>query len=154
MTITPVEFRQTLGRWPSGVTVVTMQDGDTVHGITVSAFSSLSLEPPLVGVAIAHKARSHGLLKRVPRYAVSILSADQSDLSEHFAGRPVALEEHPFEVFDELPVVRGAVAQIACTIEQRVEVGDHTIYVGRIDTSRLADGDPLAYHMGGYRQLS
>ncbi len=153
MPITPVEFRQTLGHWPSGVTVVTMQDGDDVHGITVSAFSSLSLEPPLVGVAIARKARSHGMLDRLPRYAVSILRDDQRDLSEHFAGRPVALEEHPFETFDELPVIRGAIAQIVCSVTDRLEVGDHTIYVGRIDASRLGEGAPLAYHKGAYRHL-
>lgn len=154
MSIDPVEFRQTLGRWPSGVTVVTMQDGDSVHGITVSAFSSLSLDPPLVGVAIGRKARAHGFLETVQRYAVNILRADQQYLSERFAGRPVELSEDPFERFEGLPVLRGAVAQIACTIVDRVATGDHTLYVGRLDASRLSDDEPLVYRLGAYRALS
>lgn len=154
MPIDPVQFRQTLGRWPSGVTVVTMEDGDSVHGITVSAFSSLSLDPPLVGVAIGRKARAHGYLERLPRYAVNVLRSDQRHLSEHFAGRPVELSEDPFERFHDLPVLRGAVAQIACTIVDRVATGDHTLYVGRIEASQLSDAEPLLYQLGAYRQLA
>lgn len=153
MPIDPTQFRQTLGRWPSGVTVVTMQDRDDVHGITVSAFSSLSLEPPLVGVAIGHKARAHAFLERLPRYAVNVLRADQRYLSERFAGRPVELSEDPFERFHDLPVLRGAVAQIACTIVDRVVTGDHTLYVGRIEASCVSDDEPLVYHLGTYRAL-
>ena len=154
MSIDPVQFRQTLGRWPSGVTVVTMQDGEAVHGITVSAFSSLSLDPPLVGVAIGRKARAHGFLERVPRYGVSVLRSDQQYLSERFAGRPVELADDPFERFEDLPVLRGAVAQIACTIVDRVATGDHTLYVGRIEASRLSDDAPLVYRLGAYQQLT
>ena len=153
MSIDPLEFRQTLGRWPSGVTVVSMRDGEAVHGITVSAFGSLSLDPPLVGVAIGRKARAHGLLERLPRYAVSVLRADQRRLSDRFAGRPVELDGDPFERFDALPVIVGAVAQIACTIVDRVATGDHTLYVGRIDASRISDDEPLVYRMGEYRAL-
>lgn len=153
MSIDPVQFRQTLGRWPSGVSVVTMQEDEHVHGITVSAFASLSLDPPLVGVAIGRKARAHGLLQRVPRYAVSVLAADQQHLSDRFAGRPIELPEDPFERFDGLPVLRGAVAQLACTIVDRVDTGDHTLYVGRIDASHLGDHEPLVYRLGAYRTL-
>ena len=153
MPIPPTEFRQTLSRWPSGVTIVSVRDGETEHGITVSAFSSLSLEPPLIGVAIARRARAHGFLERVPCFAVSVLREDQRHLSEHFAGRPVDLAEPPFEPLGELPVVRGAVAQIVCTIVQRLPVGDHTLYVGQIDVARVSDEAPLAYHRGGYHRI-
>jgi len=153
MPITPPEFRQTLGRWPSGVTVVTMRDGEAVHGITVSAFSSLSLEPPLIGVAIARKARAHAFLERLPRFAVSVLSDDQRHLSEHFAGRPIVIADAPFEEVDGLPLIRGALAQLVCTTVQRVPVGDHTLYVGQIELSRVGEQAPLAYHRGEYRRL-
>jgi flavin reductase (DIM6/NTAB) family NADH-FMN oxidoreductase RutF len=99
MPIDPIEFRQALGRWPSGVTVVTMRDGELIHGITVSAFSSLSLEPPLIGIAIARRARAHGFLARLSSFAVNVLERDQQHLSERFAGRPVVLAEPPFEEF-------------------------------------------------------
>ncbi len=154
MPIPPLEFRQTLGHWPSGVTVVTMRQGDTTHGITVSAFSSLSLEPPLVGIAIARKARSHGFLQRVERFGVSVLREDQRGLSEHFAGRPSELEGSPFEEYEGLPVLRGAVAHLACDIVQSVDVGDHTLYVGRIEAASVSDEAPLVYHRGGYHRLS
>ncbi len=154
MPISPAEFRQTLSRWPSGVTVVSMRDGDAEHGITVSAFSSLSLEPPLIGVAIARRARAHDFLERLPRFAVSVLREDQRHLSDRFAGRLVELDDPPFEPFDELPVVRGAVAHIACTIVQRLPVGDHTLYVGQIDAAQVSDEAPLAYHRGGYHRIS
>ena len=153
MPITPPEFRQTLGRWPSGVTVVTMRDGEADHGITVSAFSSLSLVPPLIGVAIAHKARAHAFLERLPRFAVSILSEDQRHLSEHFAGRTVDLATLPFEELDGLPLVGGALAHLVCTTVQRVPVGDHTLYVGQVELSRVGEQAPLAYHRGEYRRL-
>ena len=154
MPIPPTEFRQTLSRWPSGVTIVSMRDGDAEHGITVSAFSSLSLEPPLIAVAIARRARAHGFLERLARFAVSVLREDQRHLSDRFAGRPVDLDEPPFEPFDELPVVRGAVAHIACTIVQRVTVGDHTLYVGQVEAARVSDEAPLVYHRGGYHRIT
>ncbi len=154
MPINALEFRETLGRWPSGVTVVTMRDGESIHGITVSAFSSLSLEPPLIGVAIARRARAHAYLERLPSFGVSVLNADQQHLSEHFAGRPVELSESPFEEFGGLPLIRGALAHVACTIAQRVPVGDHTLYVGQIELTRLGEQAPLAYHRGAYRRLA
>lgn len=154
MPIDPFEFRETLGRWCSGVTVVTMRDGETVHGITVSAFSSLSLDPPLIGIAIALRARAHGYLERVTRFGVSILSEDQRHLSEHFAGRSRELSEGPFVEFGELPLIRGALAHIACTVVERVPVGDHTLYVGQIELTNLTDLPPLAYHRGQYGRFA
>jgi flavin reductase (DIM6/NTAB) family NADH-FMN oxidoreductase RutF len=153
MPIDPIEFRETLGRWCSGVTVVTMRDRETVHGITVSAFGSLSLDPPLIGIAIARRARAHGYLERVQRFAVSILSEDQRQLSEHFAGRPIEVPDGLFEDFAELPFIRGALAYLDCSVVQRVAVGDHTLYVGQIERTNLTDRAPLAYYRGQYRRL-
>lgn len=151
MPIEPADFRAALGRFPTGVTVVTLDDGaGGVHGITVSSFTSLSLDPPLVGVAIGRKARAHGLIARVERYAVSVLAADQADVSDHFAARPVALADDPFEALAGATVLRGAAAQLVCTIVDRVAVGDHTLVVGRVDASRVADVAPLAYQAGRY----
>ena len=163
MPIDSDQFRQTLGRFPTGVTVVTFKlpDGEAladtphggVHGITVSSFTSLSLTPPLVGVAIGHKARAHGLLPALARYGVSVLAADQACVSDHFAGRPVALDGDPFEQLDGHPVLHGAVAQLVCTVVNQVPVGDHTLVVGRVDHARVTEAGSLAYVRGRYGRI-
>jgi flavin reductase (DIM6/NTAB) family NADH-FMN oxidoreductase RutF len=163
MPIDSDEFRQTLGRFPTGVTVVTFKLPDAgafagaphggVHGITVSSFTSLSLTPPLVGVAIGHKARAHTLLPALARYGVSVLAADQAVVSDHFAGRPVALDGDPFEQLDGHPVLHGAVAQLVCTVVNQVPVGDHTLVVGRVDHARVTEAGSLAYVRGRYGRI-
>ena len=149
MPVEPDAFRAALGRFPSGVTVVTFEDGGSVHGITVSSFLSLSLTPPLVGVAIGRRARAHGMID-APSFAVSILAADQARVSDHFAARPVALPVDPFEDFAGHRVIRGAAAHLVCAIVDRVGTGDHTLLVGRVDASRVAGGVPLVYQTGRY----
>jgi flavin reductase (DIM6/NTAB) family NADH-FMN oxidoreductase RutF len=153
MPIEPVAFRAALGRFPSGVTVVTLDDGaGGVHGITVSSFVSLSLNPPLVGVAIGRKARAHGMIG-APRFAVSVLADDQANVSDHFAARPVALDHDPFETFADHPVVRGAAAHLVCAVVDRVDTGDHTLVVGRVEASRVASAASLAYQAGRYGRV-
>ena len=154
MPVDPDAFRAALGRFPSGVTVVTLDDGDGgVHGITVSSFVSLSLNPPLVGVAIGRKARAHGMIG-APRFAVSVLAADQAALSDHFAARPVALTADPFEDLAGHHVVRGAAAHLVCEVVERFDTGDHTLLVGRVEASRVAEGASLAYQGGRYGRVS
>jgi len=163
MPIDSDQFRQTLGRFPTGVTVVTFEvpdgpsggapGGTTVHGITVSSFTSLSLTPPLVGVAIGKKARAHGMLAGLSRYGVSVLAADQMAVSDHFAGRPVPLDADPFERLDGHPMLRGAVAQMLCVVVDQVQVGDHTFVVGRVDHARVTEAGSLAYVRGRYGRI-
>lgn len=154
MPIEPPEYRLTLGRFPTGVTVVTFElpDGG-VHGITVSSFTALSLEPPLVGVAIGHKARAYGLLPGLGRYGVSVLADDQAAVSDHFAGRPVPLPGEPFEPLDGFPVLAGATAQMVCDVVAQVEVGDHTLVVGRVEAARRGEGGSLGYSEGRYGRV-
>lgn len=142
-------FRDALGRFATGVTVVTMDTDDGPRGITVNAFSSLSLDPPLVGVAIDHGAGAHGALVRADRYGVSILARSQQVLSDRFAGRDID-PEIGWERLGEAPVLRGALVQLSCGIVQRVAVGDHTLFVGEVEAAITLDGVPLLYHQGGY----
>ncbi len=153
MPVEPDAFRAALGRFPSGVTVVTLDDGDGgVHGITVSSFVSLSLNPPLVGVAIGRHARAHGMIA-APRFAVSVLAADQASVSDHFAARPVALPGDPFEDLADHRVVRGAAAHLVCEIVDRVDTGDHTLLVGRVEATRVTADASLAYQAGRYGRV-
>jgi flavin reductase (DIM6/NTAB) family NADH-FMN oxidoreductase RutF len=151
--VTPQAFRQTLGRFASGITVVTtLQDGD-VRGITVSAFLSVSLEPPLVLVSIDKKAHSHERMMKVEHYGVSILSEGQQSISNHFAGRaPDTTPE--FETLENFPVVKGAVAQLVCRTAQKIDAGDHTLFIGEIEhLTWREDVQPLLYFHGKYRAV-
>ncbi len=154
MSIDALAFRHALGRFASGVTVVTMRHGDDVHGITVSAFLSLSLAPPLIGVAIDERATAHALLASVERFGVSVLAAGQETLSERFAGRPVEGFDDPFEGLASERVIRGALAQLVCRIVDRVATGDHTLVVGEIEALALGDERPLVYFRGAYQRLA
>jgi flavin reductase (DIM6/NTAB) family NADH-FMN oxidoreductase RutF len=152
MEVTSQTFRQTLSRFASGVTVVTMQEGNDIHGITVSAFLSVSLEPPLVLVSIDKKAQSHARLLSTQQYGVSFLAEGQEPLSNHFAGR----DDSVSAVFDSLagfPVLKDALAQLVCRIHQTVDAGDHTLFIGHIQEVAWRDGMPLAYFQGKYRQV-
>lgn len=153
--LNPFEFRQTLGRFVSGVTIITATDGQERRGMTANAFVSVSMEPPLVLISVAHKAHMHALLdlERVTHFGVNILSATQRHLSDHFAGRPGPEENIPWFDHEGLPLIGGAIAQLVCRKHQRLPGGDHTLYVGYVEYSRYTDDDPLVYFRGGYHEL-
>lgn len=154
--IDPDTFRAVLGRFATGITVVTARDEQgRDHGMTISAFSSVSLDPPLVLVCVAHDARMHRLLLDTDAIGISFLSADQEPLSRRFADRDC-------ERFDGIGYTRGengavlleeALAHMECTIVARHDAGDHTIHVVRVDRAEPFTGRPLLYYRGGYAQL-
>jgi flavin reductase (DIM6/NTAB) family NADH-FMN oxidoreductase RutF len=156
MPIDPDTFRAALGRFPSGVTVVTTCDVDgRDHGMTVSAFCSASLDPPLVLACIGHEASMHGLMLQTDRFGVSILAAGQEALARRFADQRT-------DRFDGVGYARGrlgvallddALAHLECMVVDRREAGDHTIIVGRVDAAAFDQGRPLAHYRGGYTQL-
>jgi len=148
-------FRHTLAQWPSGVTVVTTRHEGEPYGMTASSFSSLSLDPPLVMIAVDHRARLHKILPESKRYGVSILGHDQAALSAHFAGKPQAGLAIPWSEAEGLPLLEGAVAQLVCDVTAELPGGDHTIYVGRITHARAwPERAPLLHQAGKYRSLA
>ena len=151
-------FRAVLGRFASGVTIVTARDEAGVdHGMTVSAFASLSLDPPLVLICIDHAASMHPLLTGHTKIGINILSSSQETYSRRFA----AEEDDRFEgiAFTRgehgVVLIADALAHMECTIVAHHEAGDHTVFVARIDRAAPAsdDGRPLLYYRGGYAQL-
>ena len=154
--VTENEFRDTLARWASGVTIVTARaDGEPI-GMTAASFSSLSLDPPLVLVCIARSAQSHDGLLGAPGFAVHVLGASQAEMSarfarpgpEKFAGYPD--EAGPFGV----PLLPSGVARLVCAAHQTLDGGDHTILVGRVVSTERAGTDPLLYCNRAYGRLS
>ena len=161
MSITSEEYRDALRHFPAGVTIVTLQTPGVVkpHGLTVSAFASVSPEPPLIMVSIDHQHSAYEMLERSgTTFAVNILAHDQSELSNRFAW----LKDE--ERFDEgnwatavtgAPILKNALAWLDCTIYERVVAGTHTIYIGEVQASSVprADERPLIYWNRGYRHL-
>jgi flavin reductase (DIM6/NTAB) family NADH-FMN oxidoreductase RutF len=146
-------FRDALGTFATGVTIVTTRSGDLVHGMTANGFMSVSLEPALVVVAIAAKARMHDLLLSSRRYGVSVLACEQEDISRHFAGRAQEGGEIALVDVHGIPLVDGALTHVVASVVDAREAGDHTLFVGEVLYFEQRPGEPLIFHSGAYRSL-
>jgi flavin reductase (DIM6/NTAB) family NADH-FMN oxidoreductase RutF len=147
-------FRQALSQFASGVTVVTTQGPDGPLGLTVTAFSSLSLEPPLVLVCIDRRSETHAGFER-GAFAVSLLAEGQEAISRRFAGGgPAKFAEGGLaEGESGLLLVPDALAHLECRVTAVLPGGDHVIYVGLVERARAREGRPLVHHARGYRRL-
>lgn len=152
MSVSPLEFKQALGRFASGVTVVSVVRDDEVYGITVSAFISVSLDPPLVLVSIAKSSYFHSILSESRRYGISILSQEQMDISEHFAHRNTI--QPKYSELGGVPLIEGALSHLVCAMVDQHSAGDHTLFVGYVEQAAISDGKPLLYAQGAYNRLT
>jgi len=146
-------FRDTMGKFATGVTVLLTENEGKTHGMTANGFMSVSLDPKLVLISIGHKAKFLEKVSQSKKYTVNILAEDQEHYSRHFAGRP-GEEEVEFETLAEQPVLKGAIAQIACEVVSEHVEGDHTLFIGKVVDLRLEDKNPLLFFSGKYRQLT
>ncbi len=148
-------FRNVMGCFATGVTVVSTALEGRVQCMTANAFMSGSLEPPLCVISVAKKARMHDTLSRARHFAVNILGEDQEKYSQHFAGRPVEGLQPSFEYVDETPLLVGRIAAITAQVTEIQPCGDHSLFIGRIfHMSALEHGKPLVFHRGHYAALS
>jgi flavin reductase (DIM6/NTAB) family NADH-FMN oxidoreductase RutF len=147
-------MRRTLGRFTTGVTVATTVRGGEVHAMTANAFTSVSLDPPLVLVSVDHRTRMHQLLPGTRRYGVSVLASDQERVAWHFAGRPLKQPGELFEWAGDVAFVRGAIAHVGCSLYAEHEAGDHTLYLGLVEHLDSRPGEPLLFHGGAFGRLS
>jgi flavin reductase (DIM6/NTAB) family NADH-FMN oxidoreductase RutF len=158
--VSEIDLRSVMGEFATGVTAVTL-NGPEPHGITVNAFSSVSLDPPLVLVCLDHGTDAHEQLRSgaADGYCVNVLAADQQILAEFFAD--MADEEvRPFEEFPTTtaetgaPVFPESLGYVDCSIHETVEAGDHTIYIGHVEAAeQLEDGDALTFFEGEWGRL-
>ena len=152
----PLAFRQALSQFAAGVTVVTTRcDDGTPRGLTVTAFCSVSLEPPLVLVSIDNRSEAHdGFACGV--FAVSVLAEGQEEVSRRFAlpGTEKFASGECVTGASGLPLIPGALAHLVCRVVTAVPGGDHTIYLGQVEEVAAREGRPLVYHGRGYRRLT
>jgi flavin reductase (DIM6/NTAB) family NADH-FMN oxidoreductase RutF len=159
MRVAASDFRQAMGCFATGVTVITVDQDGEVHGMTANAFTAVSLDPVLVLVCVDHRARTHSQLHARKRFGVNVLRRDQQAISEYYA-RSAETHQHPEESgarFDRTaqgtPVLQGALAYLECRLHSTQPAGDHTIFIAEVEEVVVRDGEPLLYFRSGYRDI-
>jgi len=149
-------FRQALGQFATGVTVVaTLEREGQPRGLTVSSFCSVSLDPPLVLVCVDNRSEAHPAFLASKLFGVSVLAEEQEDVSRRFASLEADRNAFKFVRGPQgAPLVPGALAGIECALHAVYDGGDHRIYVGRVLSLEARPGRPLVYHASGYRRLT
>ncbi len=156
MTVDQHSFKAVLGRFSTGVTIVTaVAPRNRDVGITVTAFSSVSLDPPLVSICIDHSASVYNAMSKAKHFVVNILSEGQEALARRFAETdPNRFEGIGFERAQNGAVLlTDVLGYVECSVVARHEAGDHDIILGQVDVAMAEEGKPLLYYRGGYAQL-
>lgn len=150
-------FRRLLSRFASGIAIITARAGERDVGMTVSAFCSVSLSPPLVLVCVDRNASMHDLLLRHPQMGISIVACENEQHCRRFA------DKNETQRFEGVPLRRGksavalledAMAHLECRLVHHCEAGDHTIFIAEVEDGAMRDGQPLLYYRGHYAQLA
>ncbi|WP_033289111.1 flavin reductase family protein [Amycolatopsis jejuensis] len=149
MSIDPRELRTCLGRFATGVTVITCAGEDTRHGATVNAFTAVSLDPPLVLVSLDRRTRISAYLPGMP-FTVNVLHETQHDVALHFAGRPMDREP---EWTPDGTALCGVVATLTCSPWRNYDGGDHVLFLGKVEELHHTTGEPLLFYGGAFRRL-
>lgn len=157
MAIPPGQFKSILSSWASGVTIVTSRAGERVQGMTVSAFCSVSLTPPLVLVCAAKDTITHGIIQDAKAFGVSILASEQSELSNRFASKKDELRRFEGLRCEDgatgCPRIPGALAWLDCRVVEAVDAGDHVVYVGEVVAGDVGGEQPLVFFRSRYAKL-
>ncbi len=156
MAFDPLAQRRILGRFATGVTVVTTRQDDLVYGMTANAVASLSLTPPLILVAVDRRAVMHGYLTQNRCFAVNVLRADQEALSRRFAapGPKDFSDLNLTTAATGSPILADAIAFVDCRVVEILPGGDHDIFIGEIVAGDAREGRPLIFYEGKYAQIA
>jgi 3-hydroxy-9,10-secoandrosta-1,3,5(10)-triene-9,17-dione monooxygenase reductase component len=146
--ISPAAFRACVGEFATGVTVVTAGTGEDAAGMTLNSFVSVSLDPLMVLVSLAHDSRTLAALEPVGMFAVSFLKRSQREIALRFARRGAGFPHYLVEEHDRCLFVRDALGHLACRVVSRVPAGDHDLVIGQVVTLRHDEGEPLVFHRG------
>lgn len=147
------EYRNALGRFATGVSVVTTRFDDRIHGMTANAFVSVSLNPPLILLSVDNRSHMHQILPATRCYGVSVLAEGQESLSDHFAGRSIDGLKINFIDRRDMPLVEGAVAYFVVHVTDIHPAGDHTLYIGGVAHFECFENRPLLFYAGQYKKI-
>ncbi len=152
------EFRNALGRFATGVTIITARDADGMFfGVTANSYNSVSLDPPLVLWSLARSSGSFEKFMACEAFAVHVLTADQEELAMRFATRRREdrfADLQPGEGYGGIPLLDGCAARFECSMQQRVDGGDHVIFLGRVVGFDHRDAAPLLFHAGRFARVA
>ena len=158
--LTALEFRRALGQYSTGVTVVTVErEPGLVHGMTANSFTSVSLDPMLILVCVDQRAKMLSLLHKKKRFGISVLKEGQEAISEYFAKSEQSAEAEQRLLIryrwtpGGVPLLEGTLLHLTCTLVASHIAGDHTIFVGEVDSAAIHEGEPLLFFRGEYRSI-
>lgn len=158
LSFSQADLKNAYAHWATGVTIVTARAGDRIYGMTVSAFTEVSLEPPLVLVCIDRTSNTQPVIAEGGVFAVNILARDQEPLAKRFACNEAEdrrfLDLHCETGVTGAPLLAGSIASLDCRLETAHEAGDHILYVGEVVGLQLSGGDPLMFYNRVYRGLA
>jgi flavin reductase (DIM6/NTAB) family NADH-FMN oxidoreductase RutF len=160
MTLDPDQLRHAMRAWTTGVAVVTAQHDGHRYGMTVNSFTSISLEPPMISVALKQLTHTHELVEKSGQFAITVLASHQKDLSDRFAGKFPNIHDRFDGVATEkllidVPLIREGIACFNCHVLQSIPVGENTLFVAEVIAARgEGEGNPLVYHNRTYWKLN
>lgn len=147
------QFRDAMGKFATGITIVTVDGGQAPSGMTVNAFMSVSLQPKLIAVSIDYSASMYEQLYSKNKFGVSILSEQQKEYAQVFARQKRETEPIHYQQLDGVSVIADALASFSCTVKKKVPAGDHLIYIAEVTDLIINDGEPTLFFGGKYREL-
>jgi flavin reductase (DIM6/NTAB) family NADH-FMN oxidoreductase RutF len=153
------EFRNALGSFPTGVTVITVEDEKNeygVRGLTANAISSVSLDPPIVLICVDHKSTTLPVIKEKGHYSINFLKQEQVGYSKFFAKQKLdeALDITFKKSEEGIPYIEDALTNLNCEVIETVEMGDHTVFFGEVKSLNVNEGEPLLFFKGKYSELA
>jgi len=160
MTLDPDSLRAAMRAWSAGVTIVTAVYDDQKHGMTVNSFTSISLDPALITISLQQNTRTHDLVSKSKAFGLTILSIEQTHISNIFAGRIKEMEDKFAEIKTETlvtgaPLIVGGLSWLDCHVKETFNAGMNTLFIAEVVAARgTGSGDPLIYHNREYWKLS
>lgn len=158
MTIDPEVLKLVMRNWTSGIAVVTCSFDGIAHGMTVNSFTSVSINPALIVVTLENKTRTCKLVKLSHQLGITILSENQKELSDRFAGKMSENEDrfsglNVFHLNSEIPFLEGGLAWVECDVKNEIDLGASTLFIAEVLYAKVGFGDPLLYHNRDYYRL-
>lgn len=146
-------FRDAMGKFATGVTIVATEDSGVIRGMTVNAFMSVSLNPRLIAISIDENASLYRTFQEKGKFGISILREDQRDVSMIFAKQMETDREVPFEFLEGNPVIPDALTSLSCVVKETATAGDHMIFIAEVIGIQFGSGEPLLFFGGNYQSI-